>query len=368
MTATLVETPKVTRDEVLKIVPKDRVSPFFAVGTDVTNVGPAKACLQAAGALWDVEKVPLRNALTGEDIPGFFQVTRTDNKQVVGVVEGQYKCVQNAQFFGDIADQFIADGARIKRVSWLHRTYEEKDANGQITKAVQAEVGGQLHMVLSWDIEKTAMKVVGDIVGRTAIIRNSHDGKTAATISYRLLQLACYNGAVVPVPGFSFDYRISHTDSAQERIREAAKVLAKAPEYFQYAGKALTLLAKEKVTPAVAQTLTRRLIDSSNVDSPSQMSKGDIVKVDAILDRFNGNMPRGNSEAMRGTAYGWYSAVLDFSDYGQRVKKSAGFGGNQQRFKSAFSGVGHQLKLNAWDLLASEFDLSERLKKIIQSN
>lgn len=368
MVTTMVESPNLTDDQVKEIVPKNRVSPLFAIGHDTSKAGTARAALKESGALWTVEKVPLRNPLTNEVIPGFFAVTRTDNKAVVGVVEGQYKTVQNEEFFGDIADQFVADGARIRRISYLHRTYEEKDEDGNVIKSTPAEVGGNIYMTLTWDVKKTALSVLGDIVGRTAVIRNSHDGKTAALISYRLMQLACYNGAVVPVPGFAFDWKIMHTDSAAERIKQAQKVLAKAPQYFQFAGKALNLLAHEKLTDVVARTLTHRLIDPANVDSPSKMSTGDVKKVQGILDRFGGQQPRGNHEALKGTAYGWYSAVLDFADYGARTKTSAGFNAAQQRFKSSFSGVGHNLKLGAWDVLTAEFDLNKRLAEIAKSN
>ena len=357
-----------TNDQVRDMLPKDRISPLMSIGADTTRAMTARDALAAAGALWKVEKVPLRNPLTNDVIPGFFAVTRTDNKAVVGVVEGQYKTVQNEAFFGDVADVFIKDGARVRRTSYLHRVYEEKDKEGKVTSSTPAEVGGNIYMTLTWDVAKTAISVLGDIVGRTAIIRNSHDGKTAALISYRLMQLACLNGAVVPVPGFNFDFKILHTESASARIRQAEAVLKQAPKYFQYAGKALNLLAGHKLTEVTATTLTRRLIDAENVDSPSEMTKGDGEKVDTILNRFKGEQPRGNSEALKGTAYGWYSAVLDFADYGFRTKNSAGFNTSQQRFKSSFSGAGHQLKLDAWDVLSSEYELDKTMVKIVNSN
>lgn len=364
---TTLDRPQLTNDQVRDMLPKDRISPLYAAGVDTSKAGSARASLQAAGALWTVSKIPLRNPLTSEVIPGFFAVTRTDNKAVVGIVEGQYEPVQNESFFGDVADLFVAGGARIRNVSYVHRTYEKKDDGGNVV-VTPAEVGGNIYMTLTWDVTRTATSILGDIVGRTATIRNSHDGKTAAIISYRLMQLACLNGAVVPVPGFAFEWKITHTQSAKERIAQATKILSKAPQYFDYAGKSLALLAQEKVTPVTSELMTRRLIDPDNAGNPSKMTKGDQEKVSSILGRFNGNQPRANSEAMKGTAYGWYSAVLDFADYGTRTNISAGFNAAQQRFKSSFSGVGHQLKLSAWDVLSAEFDLKKRVEELIARN
>lgn len=357
-----------TRVDEADLLPADREAPMFSIGTDTSGFGPAKSCLNGAGLLWTVNKVPLRNPLTNEVVPGFYCVTRQDNKQVVGVVEGQYECVQNEQFFCDVADLFVGDGAQIRRCAYVHKVIEEIDKHGEVIKSTPAEVGGMIYMHLVWDIKRTAINVVGDIVGRCATIRNSHDGKTAALIRLWLLRLACVNGVVLPMPGLSFDFRISHTQSANKRIKEAQAVLEQAPHYYNIAGRALNLLAKEKVNEKLAKRLALLTVDPAHVDNPSKLANVDAKRIDAILERFMGDQPKGNSEAMKGTGYGYLMAVSDLADHAVRIKKSVGFNTRQQRFKSAFSGVGHNLKLAAWDALISELDLQSRLKKIAESN
>lgn len=358
---TAIETPELTDDQVNSILPEDRESPFAGIGTATEGAGTARDALKSAGALWTAEKVQLKNPVTGNPIHGYYAVVRQDNKEVLGVVEGQYHVVQNQEFF-DIADLFVADGAKITRVSYLHRSIEMVDETGKpLNQTRPVEVGGQVYMNIMWPIKKTALSVKGDIVGRTALIRTGHDGKFSGLITLRMLQLACLNGAVVPVPGFSFDFRISHTISATKRIEEAKKVLAAAPKYFDYAGRAMAMLADHKVTDATAKRLAALTV---NPIHPDKLTSADEDKVAAIVERFNGQMPRGNSEAVKGTAYGWITAVWDFADYGTRIKRSEGYSERQQRFKSAFGGVGHTLKLTAWDALDAEFDLQKRVKAL----
>jgi hypothetical protein len=219
-------------------------------------------------------------------------------------------------------------------------------------------------MHLAWDIQRTAINVVGDIVGRVATIRNSHDGKTAALIRLWLLRLACVNGVVIPVPGLSFEFRIPHTFIAAQRIKKAQKVISN----YNIAGQALNLLAKEKVNETLAKRLAFLTVDPAHAETPNKIGNADMKRVDAIIDRFKGNQPQGDHESMKGTAYGYLMAVADLADHSIRIKKSQGFSGQQQRFKSAFSGVGHALKLSAWDALVKEFDLQTRIKQIVASN
>lgn len=334
-------TTTLTKEQIKNLVPDNRKSPL-SLGTDVSTAGTSRLALQQAGLDWTVRKVPMRNATTGKVVPGFFQVEREDNHEVVGVVEGQYKVVQNRDFF-DIADVFVENGARISRLSYIHKD--------------NAEVGGMIYMNLMWPFEKHSLNVVGDIVGRTAMIRNSHDGKTAALVRLILLRLACVNGMTIPVPGFSFDFTINHTESAEARIQEAHQVLSEAPKYWEGAEEMLTKIAKQRISDAVAERLTHLTIAPQNVDNPSQMTTNATNRCQDIL-RLYKDQPGSSTEAMNGTAYGWFNAVADYADHRTRVRSTAGFDDAQQRFKSAFNGNGQKMKLDAWKVVTKEVGLN----------
>jgi hypothetical protein len=297
----------------------------------------------------------MRNARTNAVVDGAFQVMRDDNDAVLGVVGNDYEPVQCEEFFGDIADQFVDDGAEITRCSYIHR----KDS----------ELQGNMYMNLRWPVHgKNGMTVVGDIVGRTAIIKNSFDGRSCAQIKLMLLQLACLNGMTIPVPGFSFSFNLMHTKSVHDRIDEAQKILAKAPRYFEYARQAGELLARENLTRQVARNLIVRAIDPKNEDSQSQMTTNNANRTDKIFGLWDGGQPQSQSEARNGTAYGLLSAATDYADYGNRIRVTRGFNEGQQRFKSAFEGTGQRLKDRMFAVLAAEFELQKRMKEIIKGN
>lgn len=341
----------VTEDRFREAFARGRTSPFAAVGKPVVSATSAKEALHETGCDWTVQKVPMRNALTNEVVPNMFQVIREDNRQVLGVVERRYHLVQNHEFF-EVAEPFIQNGAQISRVSYLHPQ--------------QSEVSGTVYMNLTWSY-RDALSIVGDIVGLNVMIRASHDGKTAALIKLMLMRLACLNGLTLPVPGIPFEWRISHTVSADLRLKEAMKVLEKAPDYFRFAGKACELLAREKVTEAEAEHLVVQAIDPVNVKRPTKIKDGARARIDAIMSRFQGDQPGADSKAMKGTAYGLWNAAVELADYGDdkvmRVKLTPGWNAQQQRFKSAFSGNGQRLKLDMYDVLAKAYDINDRLKK-----
>lgn len=353
-----------TAPEVADILPAGRVNPLALVGTDVRQARSGRDALRLGGFDWTCSKVPLLNPLTGEPMgierpvkdkegnitgmrrEGFFGVVRDDTKACLGVVEGQYEIVQNHDFFPPIADLFLSDGARITRATYLHREQNERL--------------GQLFLHFDWPVDK-ADAVVGDIVGRTAILRCSHDGKSSAEIMLMLMRLACLNGMIVPVPGLSFTWKICHTISADRRLKDASKAIEASPRYFTQARHACELLAREKVSDALAERLVVSAVDPGNVDSMSEIKPATRTKIDDILG-LRTTQPGANTEALRGTAYGLYQAGAEYCDHGIRTKKTQGWSEAQQRFKSAFGGAGATTKMKLWQVIGAEFEVDRRLK------
>ena len=324
---------------------RDRVSPFD-IGTAAASGGDARHALKRAGLDFDVDLVPVLNPTTGKRVIGgveknddgsetevdkFFATIRRDTSQVLGIVEGRYEIFANRDIFS-IADNMVEeDGAVIDRANAI-------------------DGGARCFMQLSWPKSK-AISVEGDIVGRRAILQNSHNGKYAAMIRLMPLRLACINGMVVPVPAFTFEFRIKHTESGGSRLEEARRIMAGASQYFETFGKVAARMAKTPVPLSHAKLLLK------TISGLNKETDGVKAKRDAIADLFNGGQVNGNHQAVKGTAWGLLNAVAEYADHRGKTRQTFGNSPEIQKFKSALEGSGQRLKLDTFQAMLSDKDL-----------
>lgn len=306
-----------------------RTNPLEGIGTAVAPEVATKvdAAMRGSDLDFGVDLVPMKNATTGEIVRGepvgdqtegeplWYQVTRTDTNDVLGVVGQRFAPFQNSDVFTPFAEAFIDSGARITRTATLER-------------------GARCFMGFEWD-KKHNVKVVGDIVGLRALIQGCHDGRFAHVVRAYPLRLACINGMVVPVPCFNFDVRIKHTAGGEEKLRDALDVLTDIRQYFDTFGEVATQMAQTPVTPELAAEIIETL-------------KLNGERTDEILSLFNGGQAGATHEAVKGTAWGLLNAVTDAADYGERnarIRLTAGNSEANQLFKRAWDGSGTSMRL-----------------------
>jgi len=303
-------------------------------------------CLQRAKLDFDVDLVPVKNPITGERIIGgvekddlgvdrevdkYFAAVRRDTQSVLGIVEGRFRDLPNREVFS-IADNMVHEDGAI------------------ITRAAAVDGGARCFLNLEWP-RKKAINVVGDLVGRRAIMTNAHNGKYSAIVCLIPMRLACINGMVVPIPTFSFEFRIKHTESGRLRLNEARSIMSGASRYFETFGRVAKRMAKTPVTNAHAKKLLKSL--------PGMEKNTTAIKNrrHAILDLFSGSQVNGNHEAVKNTAWGFLNAISEFADHSGRVRKTRGNTEATQRFKNMIEGAGQRLKLNAYSALLEDGNL-----------
>lgn len=330
--------------------PTSRVAVIDSIGTRAEAGDNSLAALKRAQLDFDVDLIAAKNPVTGEVITEgkdkdgnplgkYFFTVRRDTKQVLGVVEGRYTVIPNREVF-DIADAMVEeDGAMITRAGAL---------NG----------GARCFMNLDWPNQKN-ISVLGDIVSRRCILATSHDGKYSTIVRLTPMRLACLNGMVIPVPCFSFEYRIKHTESASDRLNEARGVMAGASQYFETFGAVARRMAEIKVTTANAERLLKAIPDIGKDTTASNKKREEIIGL------FEGGQANGNHEAIRGTSWGLFNAIAEFADHNGRIRLARGSGPAVQRFKSGFEGSSQRLKFNAYHTLVSDRELG--LKEFVAS-
>lgn len=305
------------------------------IGIENEAGGNSRTALSRAGLDFDVSILPVQRVIAGGgvelDCPAdkHFVTIRGDTREILGLVEGRYQVLQNRDVFA-IADILAAEDAAV------------------ITRAGCIENGSRCFVNLEWRKERD-LSVLGDIVGRRAVLQNSHDGKYAAIMRLMTLRLACVNGMVLPVPHLSFEFRIRHTESGEERLAEAGQLMRDSSRYFEGFGAVARRLAKTQVSLPHARKLTERLLPN---DTTASKNKREI-----IVDLFDGGQQGAGHEAVKETAWGWLNAVAQYADHGVRIRRTKRGDEDVQRFKSALEGTSQRMKLDAYRLLLEDGDL-----------
>ncbi len=320
-----------------------RVSPLDGVGVAAQQGDDCLAVLNRAQIDFDIDLVPVKNPITGNRVIGgvetdaetgietevdkYFAAVRTDTQDVLGIVEGRFRDLPNRDVFS-IADNMVREDGAV------------------ITRAVAIDGGARCFLSLEWP-RKKAISVVGDLVGRRAIFTNAHNGKYAATILLMPMRLACINGMVVPVPAFTFEFRINHTQSGKARLGEARNIMSGASQYFETFGRVAENMARTPLSSVHAERLLKSI-------SGLEKAEGRRKK---MLELFNGRQVNGNHEAVKNTAWGFLNAVSEFADHSGRTRKTWGNNEATQRFKNMVEGAGQLLKLSAYKTLLADKDL-----------
>lgn len=327
-----------------------RINPLDLLGTPASAKSSPLEALKAAGCDFEVEKVPLyasshdRGDVVSE-VTGYWGIRRDDTGEVIGISQGQYTPIQNRQYFGDVAGTVI------------------KESGARITRCGSFDNGAKVFMNLEWPSKKD-IKVLGDIVRRRCCIFTTHNGEQGARTILQPLRLACLNSMVVPVPGATFDIVTFHTKSAEQRIKEALKVLAQASKYFDAFHVSAEILARTKLTPRKAEALIKLIADPNNKAEKrnSGVETAPLQRINRVTTLFEGMQSDGRHRAVNGTAYGIYQAFIEDGDYGSRVRLAKGASEGEQRFKAAFvGGTAARDKLRVWTTIVNELKLTKRL-------
>ncbi|KKK68894.1 hypothetical protein LCGC14_2939490, partial [marine sediment metagenome] len=245
-----------------------------AFGTMSPSKNDPVAALRAAGALYNLEKMPLSKFSGLPANSDLHVVVRTDTGQAIGQVGNTYECFPNEEFFCPTAEALIATGAEITRFQLI-------------------DGGTRAFMRLRWndDIRIGGAKV-GDLVGRRATLITSHDGKWAGKFSMMMLRLACSNGMTVPVG--AFDVTLVHTVGGLTRLKDL-KILAPTIErYVRQFETAAGILANTRILPEddLCGRIIQRVVDpgSSAGENKNGSSNQAKKRINRVGELFAGDL------------------------------------------------------------------------------
>jgi phage/plasmid-like protein (TIGR03299 family) len=304
---------------------------WHGLGQIVEGYPTSKEALQLAGLDFSVVKMPnIHRLQDGSEIVSgnSFFTYRTDTGEILGDKLGSdYSIVQNADAFSFFDEIVGGDGMQ----------YETAGALGKGERIfITAKLPGYI-------------KVGGDdYIEKYLFLTTSHDGSGSITAAFTPIRIVCQNTLNAALRNSSNTIKIRHTASAEDRLKEAHKVMGISSKLADELDGIFNQWAKIRITDKeVMQLIKQAMCPSKEVFK----SLKDGAEMSTVLKNicenafiYAMNSPTQQTETTKGTLFGAYNAV---TGYFQNVKE---FKDDEAKVESVLFGTGLMRTQAAFDL------------------
>lgn len=305
---------------------QSRRSAAAVLGHDISSAKNLTDALALAGLDWTVRLVPASDVpipdadgsgnTTLMDCPGRRFAVRSDKPIILGVAGSRYAELQHDTFFalGQVAHEVAgAEWTFGGELDHGRRVFMQmRIPNGDVL------IGGQ------------------DLLTTQIRLTTTHDGR-GAHLSIVTTRLACTNGMHVAFPGMSLVTKITHTRSVREQVTKAKEYVKDAMRH----AKAMSALGAEMLdTPMTLQ----EFCDVADSIWPEPQHLDEQYKVTRAWKTWS-ERRKGlcdlyafgqTTEVGRGTAWGAFNTLTEWSDWGTVVRDGAGVGREAARARRQF--------------------------------
>lgn len=303
---------------------------WHRLGTVINDLSYDQALSTANLSDWNVRAEPLVASVDGRsfDVAEKQAIVR-DNPadgavELVAVVGDRYHPVQNEQAFA-VAPFLEELGAAVETAGSIR--------GGRQVFLSLTMPGGAV-------IDPTG---AADAINNFLLLSTSHDGSLAVEASATPTRVVCANTLDAALPNAVRAYKVRHTASAGDRLAEAQQIFLRANRYFEaVAEEAAKLMQVEADNKAFFDIINRVYPKPGSDGGPKDSKRGMTVwskKVDALHEILGSS----TNTAIRGTAWGVYSAMTERIDWHRKARggdgtsiliAASGFAGPAQDEKS----------------------------------
>ena len=303
--------------------------PWHGLGTEVQKAMTAEEALKLARLDFSVVKHPVFNPLTSEEIDNFYATIRLDTKQVLGIVKGDYRVVQNRDLF-TVLDPLVERSEAI---------YHTAGVMG---------IGQRVWLLAKLPDSIVLKNKAGkeDVIEEYVLLTNSHDGNSTGKALMTPVRVVCNNTLTWAINGATNVVSVRHTSGAKEKLAEASKVLGLAKKYYAEAGELLNQFTLVKFSDTQLSSFLDELL---NVKATLNQYNEIEAKVSASQQKAKAQLTElyhagAGAELFEGTAYNYLQAVTEFVSHhkdtrGDRVS-SLMFGAGATMRQKAFAQIG----------------------------
>jgi len=316
-----------------------REKPWHGIG-DVLEEDISVDAARDKYLTWLASKTPLYADVTTAqsagrelaEVPNRFGVLREDTRTVLGVVGSKYKIYQNSDMW-DFIDTYIkSSGMRLETAGSLK--------------------GGQYTWTLLKGEEFEVVK--GDPLFKYFLFRNSFTGAVPVSTLFTNIRVVCNNTLTMALSGAENVHHVRHVGDVVSQVAEVERAMTAQKAYQEKTYEALQLLSKREMVatnmktflennvfvldvPAVA--VNSKVVQLNTVKQKELIERQRIIKmkrdkkVNQVLDLVETGAGA-DLPGVKGTAYGLFQAVVEWTDHNKMVRTSL-YDAGTARFENA---------------------------------
>ena len=270
---------------------------WHGLGQYVSEAMTSEQAIELGGLNYTVEKRPLYApgwAGTMVEAEGHYANVRTDNNDILGIVKGRYKIVQNKDAFG-FFDAIIDKGEAIFETA------------GALGKGERIFVTAKL---------PEDMLVHGERVEKYIMLTNSHDGTSTIIAGFTPIRVVCNNTLTAALKNLDNKVSISHTASAESRLKEASRVMGIASKYMDEVNMTFESMTTRKLSDLEMKYFIEAVMKNGIKEDKSDKEASTRMKnlVDQVYS-FAITHPTQTTEAAYRTLWGAYNGISGYYNF-----------------------------------------------------
>ena len=274
-----------------------RETPWHGLGTSVETAPSSREALMLAGLDW---KVIQKNVYTDDwkRIPDYVVNVRDSDDQILGVVTGRYKVVQNEDAFA-FTDDLLGNGVRYETAGSLK--------NGKKV----------------WILAKLPQtyRVAEDRVMPYLVFSNSHDGSGSIKVAMTPIRVVCQNTLNLALSTAERIWSTAHTGDMDAKLEDARMTLFMAQDYMNKLSQEADELCRKRVSDAAVQEYIKLLLPIP--DNASEITESNIIKLRRDMGRRYANAPDLKHVGKNG--YRFVNAVSDFATHAAPLRRTQNY-------------------------------------------
>lgn len=312
---------------------------WHGLGQIIEDYPTSAEAIKYAGLDYTVrkEKIFIKPAEEWQPVDSFFATVREDTLQMLGVVSSSYKVVQNANAF-TFFDSLVNSDTQIK--------YETAGALGS---------GERIFITAKMpDVIRVGRK---DDIEEYIFLTTSHDGSGSIMAAFTPVRIVCNNTLNMALRNHSNAVYIKHTANAEDRLKEAARIISITNKTSDILEAMFNKWAKVRITDAELLKLIQLAMSPNKEVFKAVATNDKAYEFSRQFDDVCGSVfeyamtsPTQQMETTAGTLFGAYNAI---TGYYQNVKE---YKSEDAKLNSILYGTGLDRTKKAFELCMSADD------------
>lgn len=244
---------------------------------------------------------------------GTYRVRNSGEIMPLGVVGSEYQIIQEAEGFAFL-DNVVDSGEALISSAGLLNEGRRSFCCMRLPEGVL--VGG------------------ADAVDMYAFITMGHDGSLSLKGAVTPIRVVCQNTVVAGLATAVSSFVIRHTKSAQDRMKEAQKLLQITYAYADEWAAEMDKMIAAKTTKDQFDKIVEQLY-APKEPNPSKRAEGDFGRKREALMGF---WEAGTQDNIRGTAWGAWNSIVEWEDWAKPVRGIPAAQADARRFQRSLEG------------------------------